>query len=179
MTPEEEVLVDRPEMAPGVVRVSGPFVSEATIPTAIEVEPVPREVEQGYETDPVGRMIEILRRSPSLRLGGSQTVTLRNIRRPAKALSLHAEAEMLEPTLEDVAEEAAIQKSIETRLGRPVAFVFGPEHGPMTEQIVFAAAKEANLKSYECAAEYGRALREALEERIVADYQAGEDFPAH
>ena len=60
-------------------------------------------------------MIEILRRSPNLLLGGGQTVTLRNIRRPAKALSLHAEAEIIEPTLEDVAEETARQKSIDTR----------------------------------------------------------------
>src|SRR3989304_6295971 len=74
-------------------------------------------------------MIEVLRRSPTLRLGGKQAITVKNIRRPAKALSLHAEAE-----------------GIET--GKPVAFVFGPEHGPVTEQLVFAAAKEANLKSY-------------------------------
>lgn len=33
--PQEEVLVDRPEVESGVVRVSGPFVVEATIPTAI------------------------------------------------------------------------------------------------------------------------------------------------
>jgi len=147
--PEEEVLVDRPETVSGVVRVSGPFVGEATIPTTIEVEPVAREVEGKYETDPIGRMTEILRRSPSLRLGGSQTVMLRNIRRPAKALSLHAEAEIVEPTLEDLAGEVASQKSIDMRRGRPVAFVFGPEHGPVTEQMVFAAAKEAHLKNYD------------------------------
>ncbi len=127
--PQEEVLVDRPEVEAGVVRVSGPFVVEATIPTAIEVEPVSRESEAAYKTDPIGRMIEVLRRSPTLRIAGNQTITLRNVRRPAKALDLHAEAEMAEQ-------------------GKPVAFVFGPEHGPVTEQIVFAAAKEGHLKSY-------------------------------
>jgi adenine-specific DNA-methyltransferase len=146
---EEEVLVDRPETVPGVVRVSGPFVGEATIPTAIEIEPVAREAQRGYEADPIGRMIEVLRRSSTLRLGGNQTAVLRNIRRPAKALSLHAEAELVEPALGDLAEEAAAQKSLDARRGRPVAFAFGPEHGPVTEQMVFAAAKEANLKSYE------------------------------
>jgi uncharacterized protein (UPF0332 family) len=34
------------------------------------------------------------------------------------------------------------------------------------------------VRSGELAAEYGRSLRDALEERIVADYHAGDDFPA-
>jgi adenine-specific DNA-methyltransferase len=128
---EEVVLVDRPETIPGTTRVAGPFVVEATIPTAVEVEPVgkTREGEAEYAADPISRMIEVLRRSPTLRLGGKQAITVKNIRRPAKAMSLHAEAEVVET-------------------GKPVAFIFGPEHGPVTEQIVFAAAKEANLKSY-------------------------------
>jgi len=130
--PQEEVLVNRPEVESGIVRVSGPFVVEATIPTAIEVEPPERvkDREATYEVDPISRMIEVLRRSPTLRLAGNQTVTLKNIRRPAKALDLHAEAEMAEPT------------------PKPVAFIFGPEHGPVIEQMVFSAAKEAHLKNY-------------------------------
>lgn len=93
-------------------------------------------------------MIEVLRRSPTLRLSGNQSVTLKHIRRPAKAMDLHAEAEIVEPTLEDLAEEAATQKSLDMKRGKPVAFIFGPEHGPVTEKMVFAAAKEAHLKSY-------------------------------
>jgi adenine-specific DNA-methyltransferase len=130
--PQEEVLVDRPETETGLVRVTGPFVAEATIPTAVEIEPAAKakEGEAEYAADPISRMIEVLRRSPALRLAGRQAVTLKNVRRPAKALSLHAEAEVVET-------------------GKPVAFVFGPEHGPVTEQIVFAAAKEASLKNYD------------------------------
>ena len=129
---QEEVLVDRPEVESGIVRVSGAFVVEATIPTAIEVEPPERvkDREATYDIDPISRMIEVLRRSPTLRLAGNQVVTLKNIRRPAKALDLHAEAEMTEPT------------------PKPVAFIFGPEHGPVIEQMVFSAAKEAHLKNY-------------------------------
>jgi adenine-specific DNA-methyltransferase len=93
-------------------------------------EPAVREAEATYEADPVSRMVEVLRRSPTLRLTGKQAITLRNIRRPAKALSIQAEAE------------------VEGNGTRPVAFVFGPEHGAVTEQLVFAAAKEANLKNY-------------------------------
>jgi adenine-specific DNA-methyltransferase len=129
--PIEEVLVDRPEIEPGTVRVAGPFVVEATIPTVMPIEePVGRETEAAYEADPISRMVEVLRRSPTLRLTGKQAITLRNIRRPAKALSVQAEAE------------------VEGNGARPVAFVFGPEHGAVTEQLVFAAAKEANLKNY-------------------------------
>ncbi len=129
--PKEEVMVDRPEREAGVVRVTGPFVAEATIPTVVEVEPrAARAIQEDYVADPINRMIEVLRRSPALRVGGKQAVNLRNIHRPAKALSLHAEAE------------------VEGNGAKPVAFVFGPEHGPVTEQLVFAAAKEANLKSY-------------------------------
>jgi adenine-specific DNA-methyltransferase len=168
--PEEEVLVDRPETVSGVVRVSGPFVVEATIPTAIEVEPVAREVELGYEIDPIGRMIEILRRAPSLRVTGGQTVMLRNIRRPAKALSLHAEAEILDAKLED-AEQDSTRRS-DVRRGRPVAFVFGPEHGPVTEQMVFAAAKEANLKSYERLFVVGFAIQPGASKLIQACEEA-------
>lgn len=148
--PQEEVLVDRPEVESGIVRVSGPFVVEATIPTAIELTPTgaANDNQARYEADPIGRMIEVLRRSPTLRLSGNQSVTLKHIRRPAKAMDLHAEAEIVEPTLEDLAEEAATQKSLDMKRGKPVAFVFGPEHGPVTEQMVFAAAKEAHLKSY-------------------------------
>ncbi|MBZ0168324.1 DNA methylase [Candidatus Methylomirabilis lanthanidiphila] len=148
--PQEEVLVDRPEVESSIVRVSGPFVVEATIPTAIELSPTgaTNDNQASYEADPIGRMIEVLRRSPTLRLAGNQSVTLKHIRRPAKAMDLHAEAELVEPTLEDLAEEAATQKSLDMKRGKPVAFIFGPEHGPVTEQMVFAAAKEAHLKSY-------------------------------
>jgi adenine-specific DNA-methyltransferase len=37
-------------------------------------------------------MLEILRKFPVLRLEGNKTVTLKNVRRPAKMLSLSAEA---------------------------------------------------------------------------------------
>src|SRR2546430_982482 len=40
----------------------------------------------------VDRMLEVLRKSPVLQLGGNRKVTLRNVRPPAKTLSLSAEA---------------------------------------------------------------------------------------
>ncbi len=75
-------------------------------------------------------MIEVLRRSPVLHVGGGKTVELGNVRPPAKSLSLSAEGVALngEP--------------------KPVAFVFGPENGAISEKLVHAALQEAQLKSY-------------------------------
>jgi adenine-specific DNA-methyltransferase len=131
--PQEEILVDRLEVVPGIVRVTGTFVVEATIPTPIEVEAAPRVQEPpapDYEADPIARMIEVLRRSPVLRLPNNQIITFKNIRRPARAMDLHA--------------EGVVANGEE----KPMAFVFGPEHGAVTEQMVFAAAREAYAKSY-------------------------------
>jgi adenine-specific DNA-methyltransferase len=131
--PEEEVLVDRPEVESKVTRVTGPFVVEATIPTPVDWE------SDGIEdsgVDPrsyrsfVERMLEVLRRSPVLQLGGGKSVTLRNVRAPAKTLSLSAEALVANGT------------------DKPVAFVFGPENGAVSEKLVYEAAKEASGKRY-------------------------------
>lgn len=131
--PKEEVLVDRPEVLSSITRVTGPFSVEATIPTAMDLNDspgspgAPGAAAATYSTE---RMIEILRSSPVLRLDGNRTITLKNIRPPAKSLSLSAEA--LQTNGED----------------KPVAFVFGPENGPISEKLVYEAAKEANAKNY-------------------------------
>ena len=135
--PDVEVLVDRPEVVPGVTRVTGPFVFEATIPTA-----------QGFEDDTeastgsartaggdehsdegadafIDRMVGVLQASPVLHLPGNQTVTLAQVRRPARALWLSAEAVRAE--------------------GESVAILFGPAHGSVTRRLVEEAWGEAQL----------------------------------
>jgi adenine-specific DNA-methyltransferase len=94
--PTEEVLVHRPEPITGVVRVSGPFTFEATIPAAegLDEEPETPGIQSAEHQTHVERMIEVLRRAPVLRLPGNQTITLRQIRPPAKTLALSAEAMM-------------------------------------------------------------------------------------
>lgn len=127
--PTEEVLVDRPEVVKNVTRVTGPFTFEATIPTPVDYEGDGEEdsgVTEGYG-DFVVRMVEVLRRCPLLRLSGSRTIKLEQIRQPAKTLSLSAEA------VQD---------------GNPVAFVFGPEHGAVSEKLVFNAGSEARVKGF-------------------------------
>ncbi len=132
---DEEVLVDRPEKDNKVVRVSGPFWVEGTIPTPVDWDGDGQddgsiEASQEYSSF-VDRMIEVLRRSPVLHVGG-KTVTLHNVRPPAKALSISAEA---------VVDASAEGQS-------PVAFVFGPESGAVSEKLVNSALMEARMKGY-------------------------------
>jgi adenine-specific DNA-methyltransferase len=136
--PQEEVLVDRPEVLSKITRVTGPFTVEATIPAAVnpdELLPKPTSDDlRGYAE----RMLEILRRAPVLRLTGNKTVTLKNVRAPAKTISLSA--------------EALVSSSPDTRHPTPetspVAIVFGPESGPITERLAREAWDEAQLKRY-------------------------------
>ncbi len=162
--PEEEILVDRPEEDKKTTRVTGPFCVEATIPTAADLEgmaahPEAENVQAAHEeaaesfTD---RMMEILRRSPLLHLPGNRRVELTNIRKPTKSLSLQAEAlvaataEGQDATLADAADEAleASGGLLGGLTKRPVAFIFGPENGAVSEKLVFEAAREAHAKNY-------------------------------
>ena len=133
--PKEEVLVDRPEKDTQVTRVSGPFCVEGTIPAPVDWEGDGEEdsgdaaAVESYE-DHVERMIEVLRRSPVLHVGGGKRVSLSKVRRPACTMSLSAEA-----TIGNEGKSTA-------------AIVFGPENGAVAETLVFEAAREAYAKSY-------------------------------
>jgi len=161
---DEEILVDRPEEDSKITRVTGPFCVEATMPApadlvGLEAHSDSGDVRAGDEEQPesfVDRIIEILRRSPLLRLTGNRSVELTNIRKPAKSLSLNAEAmvaataEGQDATLSDAAQEA-MEQSGDLLAGiskKPVAFVFGPENGAVSEKLVYEAAREAHSKKY-------------------------------
>ena len=94
----------------------------------------------------VDRMIEVLRRSPVLRLGGGRTVSLARVRRPARTLSLSAEA-VIEGEGGQSAGETTGQAAGQGA-GQTAAIVFGPENGAVSETLVFEAAREAYAKSY-------------------------------
>ncbi|MGH8773540.1 MAG: DNA methyltransferase, partial [Burkholderiales bacterium] len=158
--PAEEVLVDRPEKDSRITRVTGPFCVEATIPTPVDWEGdgvedsgVARIVESHGSF--VDRMLEVLRKSPVLQVGGGKKVTLKNLRMPAKTLTLSAEA-IVDPSDAggainlDEAVQAADEKNRNSLpfSGRPVAIVFGPENGAISEKLVYEAAREAHAKSY-------------------------------
>ena len=164
--PEEVVLVDRPEVETRITRISGPFTLEATIPTPVEMETDGLDVDaaahsgasstvQESEGAFVDRMLEVLRKSPVLHLGGGRTVILKNVRPPAKTLSLSAEALVdaaatgRTPSLADVIQEAEEKSGTALPLSQQaVALVFGPENGAVSEKLVFEAAREAYVKQY-------------------------------
>jgi adenine-specific DNA-methyltransferase len=130
--PAEEVLVDRPVEVSKVTRVTGPFVFEATIPTPMDSlgsEKTEIEEKETYRSF-VQRMTEVLRKSPLLHLDRGKTIQFKNVRPPAKSLSLSAEAVVANGN------------------DKPVALIFGPENGAVSEKLVFEAAKEASAKSY-------------------------------
>jgi len=65
------------------------------------------------------------------------------------------------------------------------AMFYAAEALPLSRGLVFsrhgtliAEFSREFVRSGEFAAEYGRALRDALDERIAADYHATEDFPS-
>jgi adenine-specific DNA-methyltransferase len=130
---KEELLVDKPEENASITRVTGPFCVEATIPTPLDFAESKSDLpptEQDSGSSFVERMLEVVRKSPVLRLEGNKTVTLKNVRPPARTLSLSAEA------------------MVPNGKEKPVAFVFGPENGAVSEKLVYEAAREAHAKSY-------------------------------
>lgn len=153
--PAEEVLVDRPEEDRGVTRITGPFVVEATLPTPENASLIESEDAANPTTPPteepgdhIARMIEVLRRAPTLALPGNRKITLRNIRRPGRTLSLSAEALVdQEPGALSLA-GAGVGGGGDTSTAALVAVLFGPADGPVTGKAVLDAAKEANVKGY-------------------------------
>lgn len=158
--PAQEVLVDRPEQVKGITRVSGPFVFEATIPTPVDWEGDGVEdsgivqISQDHASF-VERMLEVLRRSPNIRLEGNRNVTLRNIRPPARALVLSAEA-IVDPSLKTgltppdgtAAVVTSPVSNGNASTAQHVAIVFGPESGAVVDKLVFEAVREARAKDY-------------------------------
>lgn len=155
--PKEEVLVDRPEKVSGLTRVTGPFTVEATIPTAEGLDEAPDTpgIQSAKHQTHVERMIEVLRRAPVLSLPGNKKATLKNVRPPAKTMALSAEA--IIPNGED----------------KPVAILFGPEDGPLSERLVREAWREAELKNYSQLLVIGFAIDPKAREFIEKAAQVG------
>jgi adenine-specific DNA-methyltransferase len=127
--PAMEVLVDRPEEASNVTRVSGPFVVEATIAPAQASESAGAgAAAEGDISTHIQRMTEVLRQSKTLRLPGNRELTLAGVRRTVDTEYLHAEAAEGE---------------------KRVAIVFGPADGAVSASLVYEAGREAHYLKYE------------------------------
>ncbi|MBF3618248.1 site-specific DNA-methyltransferase [Burkholderia pseudomallei] len=163
--PTTEVMVDRPEKLEGVVRVSGPFVVEATIApaqtmTALSNTPAgfgndlehtanESSTAQSDVATHIERMTQVLRQSKTLRLPGNRELVLEQIRRTSDGDVLHAEAADAD--------------------GKRIAIVFGPESGAISADVVFDAAREAHFLRYDQLYFFAFAIqakaRELIEER--------------
>jgi len=184
--PTEEILVDRPEEMNSITRVTGPFVVEATIPTPVDWEGDGVEdggVSAGH-ADFVNRMLEVLRLSPILHVGNGKTVQLKKVRPPAKTLNLSAEAVVdasslkEHPSLEEVIDETSEKRGDRLPLSeRPVAIVFGPENGAVSETLVHNAAMEANTKHYSHLYVIGFAIQPDAR-KYIEDCEKAADIPA-
>jgi adenine-specific DNA-methyltransferase len=160
-TPQNEVIVDRPEISKNVVRVAGPFVVEGTISPAqsirddlVDSSPLSARERQprieGSIATHLSRMTLLLKQARSLRLLGNRELVLAEIRQLTDSDVLHAEA-------------------IEAQGKTKIAVVFGPEDGAISSDVVFEAAREAYFLKYEHLYFFGFAIqakaRELLEER--------------
>ncbi len=136
--------------------MSGPFAVEATIPSPIDLDAGADETEAESDTYAsfLERMLEVLRKSPVLQIGNGKVITLKNIRPPAKSLALSAEAIVENGNGQGAAFQVAIDAAHEVNTGgfrfsqQPVAIVFGPESGAVTDKLVFEAAREAHAKNF-------------------------------
>ena len=105
----------------------------------------------------VDRMIEVLRRSPVLRLGGGRSVSLARVRRPARTLSLSAEAvieseggQAAGQSVGETTEQASGQSTQETggqAAGQSAGETIGQAAGEATEQAAGRSAGETTGQS--------------------------------
>ena len=132
-------------------------------------------------------MIEVLRRSLVLRLGGRRTVSLARVRRPARTLSLSAEAVIegeggrsARKTTGQTAGQSAggtTEQATGQGAGSIAAIVFGPENGAVSETLVFEAAREAYAKSYAHLYVAGFAIQPNAR-RLIEDCERAIEVPA-
>ncbi|MDW9812860.1 site-specific DNA-methyltransferase [Sinorhizobium meliloti] len=151
--PEVVTLVDRPESANGIVRVSGPFTVEATIQAAMNMEEgTPTSSPPPAASSPrayLDRMIEVLRQSKTLRLPGNVTLELETVSPLADREYLHA--------------EGVVRNGTEKR----IAIVFGPEDGAVGSEYVFNAHTEALQQGYQQLFLFGFAIDAKAREMLA------------
>ena len=178
--PETVTLVDRPEVNTRITRVCGRFTVESTVQAARSVddpsEPVGRVSPTGRHPTPavqhaglrdahatyenprryLDRMIEVLRKSHTLRLPGNVSLSLAKVRALSGDQHEYLHAEAVEHT--GNANEG----------GARIAVVFGPEDGAIDSQQVFDAAREAYYLKFDALYLFGFAIQAKARE-LVSD----------
>jgi adenine-specific DNA-methyltransferase len=179
--PKEVLLVDRPEDDPSKLRVSGRFWVEATIPAAASVmEGYSSEMQSLPEAGYIERMIEVLRKSPVIQLGGNRSATLEKVRPIAKSANLSAEAYVEgsaingAPSISEIVHEADEKSGKTLKLSqKPVAILIGPENGAISDNLIYEAWQEAHARKFAHLFVIGFAIQEKARQSIEKYAQMG------
>ena len=181
--PATEVLVDRPEVNGNVVRVSGPFVVEATIaPPQVVDEPKPVAQAPASATaqtldaaigdaDAANGGLALMAGEPAARHGDPATHIERmtQVLRQSKTLRLPGNRELVLADIRRMADSDALHAEGLDAEGNRIAIVFGPEDGAISSDVVFEAAREAYFLKFPHLYFFGFAIqakaRELLEDR--------------
>lgn len=153
---EQEELVDQPEIAKGVVRVSGPFTVEAVQPPELSLGDVvgfagaPEEVGGTFAIRPVDRnsefevqnveayldqMVKLLRMD-GVRFPNNKEMVFSRLQRIADSSGIHAEGRWMPKGEADADPEGEAK----------VGVVFGPQYGPFTVQMLEHLIKPAKRR---------------------------------
>lgn len=179
--PAIEVLVDRPEVNTGVVRVAGPFVVEATIAPAqvVDEEPVavaspaaPQSLDDAIgAADAANGGLPLAVAEPAARYSDPATHIARmtQVLRQSKTLRLPGNRELVLADIRRMSDSDVLHAEGTDAEGKRFAVVFGPEDGAISSDVVFEAAREAYFLKFPHLYFFGFAIqakaRELLEDR--------------
>jgi len=179
--PATEIIVYRPEVNSGVVRVAGPFVVEATIAPAqvvddaqpIALQPVSAQSLEAAigDADAANGGLPLAVAEPTARYGDPATHIERmtQVLRQSKTLRLPGNRELVLADIRRMADSDVIHAEGLDAEGNRIAVVFGPEDGAISSDVVFEAAREAYFLKFPHLYFFGFAIqakaRELLEDR--------------
>lgn len=179
--PAMEVLVDRPEVNSGVVRVAGPFVVEATIapaqvvaeePAAVESPAAPQSLDEAIgAADAANGGLPLAVAEPAARYRDPATHIERmtQVLRQSKTLRLPGNRELVLADIRRMSDSDVLHAEGTDAEGKRFAVVFGPEDGAISSDVVFEAAREAYFLKFPHLYFFGFAIqakaRELLEDR--------------
>jgi adenine-specific DNA-methyltransferase len=181
--PATEVLVDRPEVNTGVVRVAGPFVVEATIappqvlddaaaPAATPAAPATQSLDDAIgAADAANGGLPLHVAEPTAGYGDPATHIERmtQVLRQSKTLRLPGNRELVLGGIRRSADSDVLHAEGVDAEGARIAITFGPEDGAISSDVVFEAAREAYFLKYTHLYFFGFAIqakaRELLEDR--------------
>ena len=180
--PATEVLVDRPEVNTGVVRVAGPFVVEATIappqvlddvaaPSATPPPPAQSLDDAIGDADAANGGLPLQVAEPTAGYGDPATHINRmtQVLRQSKTLRLPGNRELVLGDIRRSADSDVLHAEGVDAEGARIAITFGPEDGAISSNVVFEAAREAYFLKYTHLYFFGFAIqakaRELLDDR--------------